>query len=147
MSHQTISVNSGCFRWLCSATAFCALICGGCGHKGPTVAPVKGKVLLNGQPLSTGRVITLPSGGRGATGNIRSDGTFELWTFGENDGATIGTHKVGVSAFAPKSGGGAESGNGKSLVPARFMNPETSGLTVEVKASGDNAPELKLTSP
>ena len=92
------------------------------------------------------RRITIPAAGRGANGEIGPDGTFELSTFSDRDGATLGTHKIGVAAYEPTSGGGAESGFGKSLVPERYHNPETSNLTIEVKASGDNYAELTLTT-
>lgn len=119
--------------------------CAGCGQSGPATAPVKGKVTLDGQPLKTGRVITLPEAGRGANSLIAADGTFELSTFGERDGATLGKHKIGVVAYEA-TGSGPESGNGRSLVPERYNNPETSNLTIDVKAGGDNFAELSLTT-
>jgi hypothetical protein len=119
----------------------------GCRRTTPTVARVKGKVTLNGQPLSIGNVITLPPSGRGAHGDIASDGSFELNTFTKNDGALIGTHKVAVVAFNAKGKSGPEAGFGKSLVPDRYINPETSNLTIEVKAGETNTPTIELTSP
>src|SRR4051812_8123961 len=47
-------------------------LCVGCGPKRPAMAPVKGKVLLDGQPLNTGNVGTIPTAGRGAHGDIQS---------------------------------------------------------------------------
>jgi hypothetical protein len=120
-------------------------LCAGCGQSGPATAPVKGKVTLDGQPLTTGRVITLPEADRGANGLIAPDGTFELSTFSDRDGATLGKHKVGVVAFEATAGG-PESPTGRSLVPERYNNPETSNLTIDVKVGGDNFAELSLTS-
>jgi hypothetical protein len=117
----------------------------GCGGKTPSIVPVRGKVLLNGQPLTTGRVLTQPSAGRGANGIIKSDGTFELSTLGDRDGASPGTHKVAVVAYQ-SVGAGPEAGPGNLLVPERYTNPESSGLTIEVTADGENAPVLELTS-
>src|SRR5215208_2110008 len=68
----------------------------GCSSKSP-LARVQGKVLLDGKPLATGSIVTLPEDGRGARGTI-TNGQFELSTLGNNDGALIGTHKVSVSA-------------------------------------------------
>jgi hypothetical protein len=121
-----------------------ALACAGCGSKS-RVARVRGKVLLDDKPLATGSVVTLPQAGRGATGAI-TDGDFELSTFGD-DGALIGTHKVAVVANEPSQSTDAEAPAGKSLVPQRYTNPATSGLTIEVKAGETNTPTLKLTSP
>jgi hypothetical protein len=92
-------------------------------------------------------IATLPAAGRGASAKIQSDGTFELSTEGKKDGATIGTHKVSVVAYDAPANAGPEAGAGKLLVPQRYTNPDSSGLTIEVKAGETNAPELKLTSP
>src|SRR5215204_2616518 len=114
-----------------------ALICAGCGQKTSTVAVVRGKVTLDGKPLPSGNIVTIPTGGRGAVGPIQN-GEFELSTFAKKDGALIGTHKVAVSANEPPQGAGPEATAGKLLVPQRYTNPETSGLTIEVKAGEVN---------
>jgi hypothetical protein len=117
----------------------------GCDQSTPEVAPVKGKVLIDGQPLKKGNVITLPSAGRGARGVIASDGTFELTTYVKGDGARIGMHKVGVVAYEG-GGKGPEAELGKLLVPQRYISTGTSGLTIEVTADGPNEPVLELSS-
>jgi hypothetical protein len=122
----------------------CALVFMGCGRESP-LAQVKGTVLLNDEPLTTGSIMTLPSSGRGSNGTIQKDGTFQLKTVGEGDGARIGTHKVAVVAYESQEKG-PEAKTGKLLVPERYTNPETSDLTIEVKAGEVNAPTLKLTS-
>ena len=66
----------------------------GCQRKESATAPVHGKVLLNGQPLATGAVITSLSGGRGAQGVIKN-GEFQLGTFTADDGALVGTPPSG----------------------------------------------------
>lgn len=118
----------------------------GCQPSGPTIVPVSGKVLLDGKPLTQGNVLTHPSGGRGANGVIQPDGTFRLKT-GNREGAMIGTHKVGVIAYEGKAGSGPEAVGGKIVVPDRFTNPETSGLTIEVSTADRNEPVLELSSP
>jgi len=117
----------------------------GCQRKQSATAPVHGKVLLNGQPLATGAVITSSTSGRGAQGVIKN-GEFTLGTFTADDGALVGTHQVAVTANEVRPGSGPESSPGKSLIPARYNNPATSELIIEVK-QGDNNPELSLTSP
>ena len=117
----------------------------GCGDSGPDLAPVTGKVLLDGQPLTSGRISTVPSVGRGANGAIQSDGTFELTTEKPGDGAVIGTHAVIIASYAPGAGG-PEGGRGKLLVPQMYTDELTSGLTIDVKADEENTPVLELSS-
>jgi hypothetical protein len=118
--------------------------CLGCGSKSSTLARVHGKVELDGRPLAKGNISTIPTAGRGARGLIEN-GEFELSTFSTNDGATPGVHQVAILAYE-NTGGGAESGPSKPLVPQRYLNAATSELTIEVKAGEVNTPTLKLTS-
>jgi len=116
----------------------------GCGNKGSNLLPVRGKVTLDDKPLAKGSIATMPESGRGAHGAI-VNGEFELGTFSNKDGALIGTHKVVIVA-TEGGGSGAESGPGKSLIPARYNSPDASGLTIDVKSGDPNTPTLKLTS-
>lgn len=81
----------------------CALICCvGCGgdYQKP-VARACGVVRLDGNIVTEGYVVFTPvppsgadlmSSGKAATGVISSDGSFELTTYGDRDGALIGKH-------------------------------------------------------
>lgn len=80
----------------------------GCGGNKFPVAKVSGVCNCNGQPLTAGLVVFEPvpkpgsdrkESGRAAAGVIQQDGTYVLSTFGNNDGAIVGTHRVLV--FAP----------------------------------------------
>ena len=128
----------------------CALallsLAAGCGGSDLEFAEVRGKVLLNGQPLTKGSVVTSPASGRGSFGIIQSDGAFELIS-GREPGALIGTHKVSVVATEGGGGEGAEAEQGRSILPARYNSPQTSGLSLEVTGDGDNSPVIELTSP
>jgi hypothetical protein len=139
--------NSTCGRRcsLAFLAAFVASIATGCGGSS-SIARVKGKVELDGQPLANGSIITIPKAGRGARGTIQN-GEFELSTFGNNDGALVGTHKVAISASEPSAAAGPEAATGKLLVPERYTSPDGSHLTLEVEAGKVNTPTLKLTSP
>jgi hypothetical protein len=146
MLHQLSSFRLGGLR-LCVLAFVLFASASGCSKKGPAIAHVKGRVLLNGQPLTTGSVITIPTAGRGAKSFIQTDGAFELGTFAASDGAIVGEHKVGVVAYDRPANAGPESNNGKLLVPQRYVNPESSGLKIDVKANEPNIPTLELTSP
>jgi hypothetical protein len=115
----------------------------GCGPKSD-MGRVHGKVTLDGQPLASGTIVTLPPAGRGATGIIQN-GEFDLKTSGK-EGAVPGTHKVSISATEQPQGAGPEAPVGKSLVPDKYSNPDSSGLTIDVKAGQTVTPTLELKS-
>jgi hypothetical protein len=121
-----------------------AILLLGCG-KSSNLATVKGKVLLDGQPLTNGSIMTIPVAGKGAKATIQSDGSFELHTNADSDGASLGVHKISVVAYDGIRTG-PESPPPKLIVPDRYTSPESSGLTIDVKASEENHPVLELSS-
>ena len=86
-------------------TTMCMVGCGGSGIEEMKVAYVSGKVTMNGEPVTSGRIMFYPTveegsksgkAGKPAQGTVSSDGSFELSTYGSNDGAVVGTHQVTV---------------------------------------------------
>ncbi len=120
----------------------------GCGQE-TKVGSVHGIVRLDGKPLTTGTVRFVPAAGRAATGEIQSDGTFTLGTYGKSDGALLGTHKVAIIAYEAAGDGRpayeARSQSSKPLVPERYMATGTSRLTFDVKP-GNNPAEFDLST-
>jgi hypothetical protein len=124
---------------------------GGC-KRNPRVVPVKGKVLYNGQPLPFGSVMFQPDKGQPAVGDLASDGSFTLSSYGPNDGAVPGKHSVSVSCYEGQRPGKASGGDslGKLMIPLKYTRFGSSGLTAEVKdAASEQAQEivLELTGP
>jgi hypothetical protein len=114
-----------------------------------SLARVEGIVRLNGQPLTTGTVRFMPTAGRAATGQIQPDGSYRLGTYGDSDGALVGTHTVAIIAY--QDGGNqrpayeAPTKSNKPLIPERYLAPGTSGLSFEVKP-GSNQADFDLES-
>lgn len=110
------------------------------------MAKTGGTVTLDGVPLTKGSVRFMPDNSKGtrgpmATGQIGSDGKFVLMTAAPGDGAQVGSYKVVVSCweetpFDPKNP--KASPPPKSLIPERYADERTSGLTAEVKSGGPN---------
>ena len=117
---------------------------------------------LDGKPVTEGSIQFWPQEGRPARGTIRPDGTYELSSFDEGDGAVLGRHSVTVEATrvtgrAPAVRSTEEeiayySQSGKArvvaaeveqLVPERYSRRETSGLTAEVRR-GENRLDFDL---
>src|SRR4029079_2260524 len=77
----------------------------GCGSKYPPTAPVKGKITINGIPVTTGLINFYPTTGeRPALGHIGPDGCYSLTTFERGDGALLGRHKVSIKSTRIENG-------------------------------------------
>ena len=70
----------------------------GCGPSRPETAEVRGRVTFQGKPVPEGRILFWPPNGRPAMAEIQPDGTYELMTFDEGDGAVLGEHRVTIKA-------------------------------------------------
>lgn len=146
------------FLWLLVAAL---VVTTGCSKS--SLIPVTGTVTLDGKPLDGAAISfvpaiapdsdTAPAGQTPATGQTDASGKFTLGSVA-GVGAVQGTYKVGVSkaaAGAKVTGGDAPKGAppgtmlsggpgtgkppamAKNLVPDKYVNPDTSGITVEVK--------------
>ncbi|MBX6316173.1 MAG: hypothetical protein IRY99_25170, partial [Isosphaeraceae bacterium] len=126
------------------AITLLALVPLGCGRSGPELAPVTGKVTYKGQPVPRGTISFQPvdpKQGAPATGTIEPDGTYTMQTTEPGDGVRPGQYRVAITAreeapildYIPKTPPPPP----KSLIPEKYENPETSGLTATVK-SGRN---------
>jgi hypothetical protein len=133
--------------WVLAFAGMAAIFAFGSGCKQtPRVVPVAGKVLYNGKPLPFGSVMFQPDQGQAAVGDIQADGSFKLSSYGPDDGAVPGKHKVSVSCYEGHRPGKASGDSlGKLLIPLKYTRFGSSGLTAEVKdVSGDQAQEVVL---
>jgi hypothetical protein len=120
-----------------------AVFLSGCGSGRVALAPVRGTVTLDGKPLAKGTITFETSGKRPATGKIVNGEIVEMTTYETGDGVPLGTHKVAIwsseeaaSAVVANPGEGKIGANymsGKSLLPALYNDPNTSGLVAEIK--------------
>ena len=126
----------------------------GCSRSPEPTYPVHGIVTINGKRPRGGIVIFEsvtpgPSGKRfSARGMIDSDGQYRLSTFGEDDGAVAGKHRVGVlqeEDMHPSSRSPEAEAARKRIVkiPSKYQTPATSHLTYEVK-SEENTIDIEL---
>lgn len=99
------------------------------------LAPVRGRVTLDGQPVSGATVEFVTEAGDRATATTSEDGSFELVHVAGQKGAPAGTYRVAIR-WKPR---------GNAAVPRKYANPNTSGLTAEVRA-GVNDVNFELRS-
>jgi hypothetical protein len=91
------------FRAYPIACALGLLLLPGCGS--PSVAPVRGRVTCNGQPVADAAIIFSPrpknetdrESGKAAAAATDADGWFVLSTYKVGDGALVGKHRAAVT--------------------------------------------------
>ena len=127
----------------------------GCGSA--KTAPVAGTVTLDGAPVAKGTIIFESPGNRPATGQIEDGQIVNVTTFEPGDGVPMGEHKVAVSiveeaasavtSHPSESGGGMDPNymGGKSLIPEKYSDPSTSGLTATI-TRGENTVSFEVFS-
>jgi hypothetical protein len=145
----------------------------GCGDDSglPTRYPVSGTITYNGKALEQGNINFAPNGpgGRPAGGNI-INGKYSLTTQDAEDGAVPGEYKVSVvakttdtstvdlkikgattveakkaiSAVFPQKVAAKAAAKAKSLIPAKYGSPETSGLKFQVKPQSNSGVDFDL---
>jgi hypothetical protein len=94
-----MAVSKELATWSSLLCCLLMLVSAGCGSKYPPTAQVKGKITLNGKPVTTGRISFHPTTGeRPALGHIGPDGAYSLTTFERGDGALLGHHKVSIKS-------------------------------------------------
>jgi hypothetical protein len=77
--------------------ASCVLLAGCSGSDRPAIAPVRGIVTYNGQPVAGAWVEFLcPGAPRPAVGKTDERGEYRLTTYEQCDGAMVGTHVVTI---------------------------------------------------
>jgi hypothetical protein len=133
--------------WWTLFVAFLLVMLGqGCQSNAPELAPVKGIVTYQGQPLTRGHVVFTPlenTRGPQAIGLIQNDGTFTMMTL-DRPGAALGEHRVTIHSRAELTP--EESKNlviPKLLIPEIYGQEDNTPFRFEVK-QGENQCILEL---
>jgi hypothetical protein len=124
------------------------LVAAGCGRDSARLAPVSGRVTYQGRPLAGGTIVFTPNPERGGSGpmayaEIQADGSFTLRTQREF-GAVPGWHRVTVAAIPAPAVPGSAVPPEATRLPAKYSDPERSGLHQEVKAGLANTCDIRL---
>lgn len=142
----------------------------GCGKKTdpnrPKTYPVTGTVTLGGSPVEGATVTFQLTGKAGsAVGLTDAKGQYKLTTFGGGDGAQAGEYKVAIFKYDRPAAQAAPAGQiasgaidektykgtddasaapPKNLLPDKYLNAQTSGLTAKVSDTGKNNIDFPL---
>jgi hypothetical protein len=124
------------------------MLLSGCSSGGFPTAPVRGTITYQGKPLTTGTILFRPEGDLpSATGEIKPDGSYVLTTYTDDDGAVLGKHDILITAIEDQTDKLPEARNPAPglIIPVRYTNFATSGLSREVK-EGQNTFDFELTN-
>lgn len=113
----------------------------GCGNSEyvPPLAPVKGKVTVDGAPLTSGQVSLVPVVPPSqpvppSMGKVGTDGTYEIFTSGKS-GAPLGKYKVWISPpTIPTEGGGPPDAPPYN---SKYRDQKKTPLEIDVVAKAD----------
>ncbi len=138
------------YRTFLVVAVLLATVAGGCGQSDGLVR-VGGTVTYRGQPLPNALVVFMPEtpGLLPASGLTDASGRYELMSTAPGDGVAVGKHRVTVTArgLAKELAEGELPSqffeDGPPLIPEKYFQPDTSGLTAEVKS--DATLDFKLT--
>ncbi len=128
-----------------------ALLCASCQQR-PRLVPVRGQVLLDGQPAAGALVVFHPAHDAGPqalrpSGRVQADGSFTLRTYSPADGTTTdgappGDYVVAINWFPPNVG------EYRSVIPdklqGRYSDARTSGLHAQVRDEPTELPPFQL---
>jgi len=136
-------------HWISVAVYCCAV---GCSRSNDHLAvhPVKGKVLFDGNPV-TGALVVLHPQQADATQAVRplaytkDDGSFAIATYDAGDGAPKGRYVATVEWLVRPKGKEDEQIVVPNKLPARYGNPTSSRLEVDVVAGANDLPPFQLT--
>jgi hypothetical protein len=145
------STNRLDFRRLCRvfAVTLLALACASCSSKssqtGVTkpVHPVRGKLFVAEKPAVGAFVLFIPvneppdSPVPRPRATVQEDGSFQLSTYGENDGAPVGDYRITVVW-------GVDGRDDEDRLQGRYADPDRSGLKHTVKEGPNEIPAFKL---
>lgn len=135
-----------CFHGVFALTCFVAIGCGGSGDEGPVVVPVVGKVTVDGEVIQGAGVSFRPDTEKGNSaefmpaGATDAEGKYELMATASKKGAPPGWYKVVV--MPPSAPPGSDVVITFPEYNAKYMKPEETDLSFEVKEGTDDAPQV-----
>jgi len=117
----------------------------GCGTSGPELAPVSGRVTLDGQPVYEAEVLFQPDNMKSPSyGFTDKEGRYELGYKRGVSGARVGWHTVSIEMDKEILGPNGKLMKRPQLIPRRYYMQ--SELRREVKADEENEINFELTS-
>jgi hypothetical protein len=141
---------------LLAATALAALCCSSC-QGGKRFYPVRGRVLVNGQPAAGVSIVFYPVDDPDPkpvtpSAIVQADGSFELKSFVVQervlkDGAPAGTYQVSCVWYPPDLQKYLNAGAAlPDRLQGKYADPKASGLRADVPEQPTELPPFELTA-
>jgi hypothetical protein len=142
-------VTRGSLRAASVAIVLSAVATVGCAKRTTIETyPVTGKISVSGKPASYAKLTFWPvseSTDYMLSVSADQDGNFELLARKPPDGASMVKYDVTVSWRIPANPTAANDPDyGPELLPLKFRNPKTSGLSVEVESEADELKPIEI---
>ncbi|MFO0890638.1 MAG: hypothetical protein U0790_16025 [Isosphaeraceae bacterium] len=125
--------------------------CSNADQGATAVYPVKGKVTFEGEPASGAFVVFHPKsaaapGGEGQrpSAQVKPDGSFEVTTRSQADGAPAGDYAVTVQ-WNKLVKQGSDATPGPNVIPPDYTKPDTTPIKVSVKQSSNELNPFEIT--
>jgi hypothetical protein len=150
-----------CRCFLVIRTLLCAVALLGCRDGGPpkdteglrNLQPVSGTVSFQGKPTPGAVVLFHPSADpdsfkKRIAGIVDEEGLFEMSTTvgaGTRPGVEPGAYRVSISWAEPIDPNDKDSDMGPDLLPVKYKDHSTSGLTVEIETGSNELDPFELT--
>jgi len=122
----------------CMTLLTAALLLAGCGQKQLPLEPVSGKVVFPDGSVPQGEVAVVKfepanpdTDTKAASGDIQPDGTFQLTTIEDNDGALPGEYRVRILIWKTYIGR-------ESMIDKKYDDPNETPLRATVKEGEKN---------
>jgi hypothetical protein len=139
---------------IAATAALCLCLAACSGESGPpkkTCYPTKGQLFVKSQPAVGALVVLRPEGEVDLAewftgfphGQVAADGSFELETYGEKDGAPAGNYVVLVTWPASSEPGNDEAPTVDRLA-GRYAEPSASQFKAKVDAAPTTIPPIKI---
>jgi hypothetical protein len=135
-----------------------AVLAAGCSSEGYKIAPVSGRVTLNGKPVEKAAVMFQPvapegnyNPGPGSYGITDAEGRYTLKLIGkETPGAVVGKHKVRIENYTEPDDSADDRPRKRPKpavpIPAKYNQIEAK-LEFDVPPKGSDSANFDLTSP
>jgi hypothetical protein len=126
-----------------------SLLCSACLSGRKPAQPVRGQLLVDGQPAAQAQVLFHSAEGSSddprPTGQTDDQGYFHLTSYVNGDGAPVGDYLVTVTWFRVYGGNGQEVVRYNAL-PQHYADPKNSQLRVSIAKGNNELTPLQLYS-